>query len=302
MNKHELISEIKQSYMLKRIKAEEECELFIESLKQNQEFNDLYFNYTKKQLDYLKSRFEQENLNLKQEIASLQAQIDKFLEKNKISKEKLNPKYECPLCKDTGKIDDKQCKCIIKEFNLRLTNLVSSQNVFKSFDDCNKKIMDTSDMKLFEFVKGWCAKYPNITKININILGGAGTGKTFLLECIASSMIKLGKSVCYKTAFDVNEICKQYHLGKSNEFYDLLNSEILLIDDLGTEPIFKNVTKEYLYNIINQRQINKKPTFITTNLSLDNILDKYDERIFSRLANKNLSINMQLSSSDKRII
>ena len=75
----------------------------------------------------------------------------------------------------------------------------------------------------------------------------------------------------------------------------------MLIDDLGTEPVLKNVTKEYLYNLINTRQINKRATLITTNLSLDNILDRYDERIFSRLGNKNLSTIIQLLSSDKRL-
>ena len=74
-----------------------------------------------------------------------------------------------------------------------------------------------------------------------------------------------------------------------------------MIDDLGTEPILKNITKEYLYNLINVRQVNNKPTFITTNLSLDNILERYDDRIFSRLGNKNLATNIQLTSSDKRV-
>jgi len=76
---------------------------------------------------------------------------------------------------------------------------------------------------------------------------------------------------------------------------------VLLIDDLGTEPILKNVTKEYLYNLINIRQINNRATMISTNLSLDNILNRYDERIFSRLANKSLSTTIQLLSRDKRI-
>ena len=155
----------------------------------------------------------------------------------------------------------------------------------------NKNIMDENDIKASEWLKMWCAKFPNITKLNINIIGGAGTGKTFLLECVANEMINKNMVVCYKTAFELNELARLYHIGKSYAFGDCLNADILLIDDLGTEPILKNVTKEYLYNLINVRQINNKPTLITTNLSLDNILSRYDDRIFSRLGNKYKKVN-----------
>ena len=107
--------------------------------------------------------------------------------------------------------------------------------------------------------------------------------------------------MCYKTAFELNELARLYHIGKSYDFTDCLNADVLLIDDLGTEPVLKNVTKEYLYNLINIRQINNRATLISTNLSLDNIIERYDERIFSRLANKNLSATIQLFSKDKRI-
>ena len=116
-----------------------------------------------------------------------------------------------------------------------------------------------------------------------------------------SSAAAKNLSVCFKTAFELNELARLYHIGKSYEFGDILKVDILLIDDLGTEPILNNVTKEYLYNLINVRQINHLPTIISTNLSLDNILSRYDERIFSRLANKNLSTNIILTSQDKRL-
>ena len=184
---------------------------------------------------------------------------------------------------------------------MQLSLRASSQSEFKSFDDAKQEIMDETDVKVYEKLKTWCARYPNITTTNINIIGGTGSGKTFLLECVANELIKKGVMVCYKTAFELNELARLYHIGKSYNFSDCLNADVLLIDDLGTEPVLKNVTKEYLYNLINSRQINKRPTLISTNLSLDNILDRYDERIFSRLANKNLSTVIQLLSKDKRL-
>lgn len=301
MNKQKLIASLKQSFMLKRLKAQEECEENIKKLRENKEFDDLYTEYLTKQLDYVKSKYEQENLELKHQVNDLKIKIDRFLSQNNIDRSKLQPHYDCKICNDTGVAGGRICKCLQKEVNLKISMLTSSQSIFKSFENCNKDIMDNNDIKSCEWLKTWCARYPNITKTNINIIGGAGSGKTFLLECVANELIAKSVVVCYKTAFELNELARLYHIGKSYEFADCLNAEVLLIDDLGTEPVLKNVTKEYLYNLINMRQINGLPTLISTNLSLDNILDRYDDRIFSRLGNKNLSINIQLTSKDKRI-
>ncbi|MBO5954431.1 MAG: ATP-binding protein [Clostridia bacterium] len=301
MNKQKLLSSIKQSFMVKRYKAQEECEEFIEKLRENFEFNQIYTDLTKKQLELARAELIEDSLKLKHDIADLKMKINNYLALNNIDANKLTPNYDCKICNDTGVAGGRICKCLTQELNLQLSLRASSQTQFRSFDDCNKDIMDETDIKTCEKLKTWCARYPNITTTNINIIGGAGSGKTFMLECVANELIKKGVVVCFKTAFEINELARLYHIGKSYDFSDCLNSEVLIIDDLGTEPVLKNVTKEYLYNLINIRQINNRPTLISTNLSLNNILDRYDERIFSRLANKNLSTIIQLVSEDKRL-
>ena len=301
MNRQKMVSNLKQSFMVKRYKAQEECENFIAELRENLEFDELYTNLTKKQLEYAKADLIEDGLKLKHEIDDLKMKINNFLALKNIDSSKLNPNYDCKICNDTGVVGGRICKCLLNELNMKMSLQSSSQTDFKSFDDAKKEIMDANDIKASEWLKTWCVRYPNVTKLNINIIGGAGCGKTFLLECIANEMMRKGAVVCYKTAFEINELARLYHIGKSYDFSDCLNADVLLIDDLGTEPILKNVTKEYLYNLINIRQINNKATLLSTNLSLDNILDRYDERIFSRLANKNLSTTIQLVSQDKRI-
>ncbi len=287
--------------MVKRYKAQEECEEFIQKLRVDSEFNEMYTNLTKKQLELAKTDLVEETLKLKHDIDELKMKINNFLALNNIDQSKLNPNYDCKICNDTGVAGGRICKCLANELNMQLSMRASSQSDFKCFNDLNKDIMDETDVKASDLLLTWCARYPNITKTNINIIGGAGCGKTFLLECVANELIRKGVVVFYKTAFEVNELARLYHMGKSFEFADCLNADVVIIDDLGTEPVLKNVTKEYLYNLINTRQINNKATLISTNLSLDNILDRYDERIFSRLANKNLSITIQLVSGDKRL-
>ena len=301
MNKQKMISTIKQEFMLKRFKAQERCEDFIAKLRENEEFNNLYNKFTEYQLKQLKAGVEEEKELLNKQVEDLKNKIDNYLKINNINKEDLEPQYECKFCNDTGVFNGKICDCLQSALNQKMSKLSSSQTEFKDFSNLNYSIMNETDIKASEWLKLWCLRYPNVTKINVNIIGGAGSGKTFLLECVANELINKNAVICYKTAFEINELARLYHIGKSFEFADCMNADILLIDDLGTEPILKNVTKEYLYNLINVRQVHNRPTFITTNLSLDNILSRYDDRIFSRLGNKNLATNIQLTSNDKRL-
>ena len=77
-----------------------------------------------------------------------------------------------------------------------------------------------------------------------------------------------------------------YKFGKNNEFNynDLLNVDLLIIDDLGTENL-NNIKLSELFNILNTRLLNQNhhitKTIISTNLSLNNLFKTYDERIFS---------------------
>ena len=82
---------------------------------------------------------------------------------------------------------------------------------------------------------------------------------------------------------------------------NLLDVDVLFIDDLGTENIYKNVTAEYLFVVINERIARGKQTFVSTNLTLNDIRNKYDERIFSRIVDKNVTFVAQLNGDDKRI-
>lgn len=67
------------------------------------------------------------------------------------------------------------------------------------------------------------------------------------------------------------------------EEYDVLHADLLIIDDLGTE--YKNqYTVACLYNIINTRILQKKPTIISTNYDFDKFNEIYDMRITSRIA------------------
>ena len=86
MDKKKLIDEIKQTYLLKRIRAEEACEEFIQNLRNDKYFDNIYTDYNIKQLEYMKSKYEIENLKLKKNF--LKKKKKKIKKKNKKKKKK----------------------------------------------------------------------------------------------------------------------------------------------------------------------------------------------------------------------
>ena len=125
---------------------------------------------------------------------------------------------------------------------------------------------------------------------NFLFLGNTGVGKTFLANCIAKELLDKGYTVAYLTAFRLFDILEKYKFGKNNsdihdaanQFDYILNCELLIIDDLGTE-LSNAFTTSQLYLIINERLLSRKSTIISTNLSLDHLNSNYSERIYSRI-------------------
>lgn len=117
-------------------------------------------------------------------------------------------------------------------------------------------------------------------------------GKTFLSNCIANEVLKLGKTVLYQTAPVLLENIIDYKLNKQKTNLEdinksVLETDLLIIDDLGTETLNSMKLSE-LFTIINTRILNLNhkvtKTIISTNLNINEIFSKYEERIGSRIA------------------
>ena len=62
----------------------------------------------------------------------------------------------------------------------------------------------------------------------------------------------------------------------------IYKADLLIIDDLGTEPTSKN-NNSYILDLINERNNRKKKMIINTNLDYKNLEEKYTKRFSSRL-------------------
>lgn len=233
--------------------------------------------------------------------------IAKLLKEKGFKKEELKPHYSCGICKDTGYIDGKECKCLklaiskelIKLSGVDITNFATFNDDFSCFENAD-------EMKyIYEKMKKFISEIDKTNIDTILLVGDTGVGKTHLMECMTTYALSNGILTKYTTAFNFNHDMLRYHCSNLEEKEDLmepyLSSEILFIDDLGSENKIKNVTNEYLYLVLNERMLNHKKTIISTNLNLEQIQDVYGERIFSRLMHKKQSLKINFGGKDLRI-
>ena len=242
---------------------------------------------------------EKAAVSIKEEVDNLTAKRDAFLVGAGYDKDYLNPPYDCPLCKDEGFLDNSYCHCFRKELIKRtfaestLANL--SDNTFEKFslswysdESENGELSPRKNMeKVFAECKTFAENFDKITD-NLLLTGPSGLGKTFLSSCIASKLIADGVNVIYQSSSVVFSLLDRVKFSKNASEADLytaerlLDSDLLILDDLGTEFITEFSVSE-LFRIVNTRILTGKKTVINTNLSLSDLKKIYSERILSRI-------------------
>ncbi len=230
--------------------------------------------------------------------------------------EELEPPYRCPLCRDTGYVDipKRPCECFERRLREKLiarSGLGSAPgHTFAHFnpdvfsDEAEKGLSQRETMRRLErFARGYAENFPDNEKRDLTFTGPSGLGKTFLADCIAARVMERGFGVLRMTAFRLIEALRRHHMGRDEdgELEIILSADLLLIDDLGTEPLFQNISGEYMFTLINERQQAKKSTIIATNLTLAELRDRYTERFTSRLLNAECAAAVPFSGRDVRL-
>ncbi len=255
--------------------------------------------------------------DLKNDIDGIKNKKEELLLSAGFPKDYMEITYDCKDCKDTGYVDGKKCHCL--QLRIRkllyaqsnLENILSKENFenfsFDYYD--NKTILPGQNMTnaaYMEGVKRFCEKFADkYFKINgskntvdtasdendrrnIIFSGNTGVGKTYLSNCIAKVLLDRYYSVIYLSAKELFEALVKVKMEKSEDQKYLLlieevyESDMLIIDDLGTELSNHFTTTEF-FHIINRRVNTEKSTIISTNLSLDEMRDIYSERVTSRI-------------------
>jgi len=254
-----------------------------------------------------KVKKELENINtddLKTKITETKIKLATTLKQNGVNIEDLATKFNCEKCQDKGFVNDEICECLQKKYNKELLNFSETNlNEIPFLKDIDTTYYTNEEeiKKLIKILEHLITE----TKFNTILFSGeTGTGKTFISKSFLKTYILNDNLGLFITSFNLNEELRKYHINFSeNKSLDrYIEPKILVIDDLGTENMFNNITKEYLLQILIERQEKNKLTLFTTNLTLNDIKERYNERFLSRLLDKNISLKYNFKGKDIRLM
>lgn len=241
-------------------------------------------------------------------VKSLAAQDKKktLLKSIGLGEDYLDVKYTCSLCKDTGSHGGYFCDCQKQEVINQAKALLGESTpvkkcTFEKFSlDYYPDVVDTklgvSQREHMRTILNFCQNYANhFTKKAQSLImyGGTGLGKTHLSLAIANVVIERGYDVYYGSIQSIMEKLEREHFGRKNteesEKDDIINADLLIIDDLGVEFVTQFTTAA-LHDLLNSRMLKGLPTIISTNLEMEEIYEKYTQRIASRLIGSSLPL------------
>lgn len=230
------------------------------------------------------------------------ARIHTLLAENGFPDDYLEPIFQCPHCEDTGYTGAGKktlCACARSLYAsiLEKEETFQAEETFENFnlgrfseEIVDNKTGETQRARMLKF-KNYCMEYadslPHPKKNNLLFFGGSGLGKTYLLRCIYVRVRERNIPALCVTANQLIRTARKALFSEEPDAMDALyETDLLLIDDLGTEPLIPNVTLETLFNLINERQNAGLFTVISTNNNLNDLQKRYTERIMSRLLNQ----------------
>lgn len=214
--------------------------------------------------------------------------------------------YTCEKCEDTGFFEvrdekkgvshgTKLCSCHIELLKKLASRDMAMQTPLElsSFDDFDLSFYkdNKENFEQMKYIFETCVSYSRNFELespNLLFHGRTGLGKTHLSLSIANEVIKKGYNVVYGSVnnFFSKIEYEKFSKGNDTSTLDLLcDADLLILDDLGME-FATSFTNSALYTIINTRICKGLPTIISTNLSLDDLRDKYHESVVSRIVGK----------------
>lgn len=259
--------------------------------------------------------------DIEADMAAYNARIAQALQEKGYPADYLTPVCQCPLCRDTGYVYDQHslqqpCACLLAACRAAQAGqgagAEEEQPSFARFDFSRFPAeplpgTDVTQREHMAVIRDKCLEYaqgvPGGPVKTLLLHGGSGLGKTYLLHCVEKHAADRGVDAVYVTAYDLLMDLKNAYFsrpgGDAREYFD---AGLLLIDDLGMEPLMENITVEQIFNLVNSRLIRGKYTALSTNLSRKELKERYTERLSSRLLDPRSGLVIPFLGRDIRLI
>lgn len=243
----------------------------------------------------------------KESLAALAKEEKELLRQCELPENYLEPLFSCPLCKDTGYVGSplkKKCACrmALEQQRLGESARINRREAFSAFSPA----VYPNDMqrRQGEKILAYCQKYadslPSPEKPQLILYGMPGLGKSFFGNAIALSALQRGIDSLRLTAYRMTEEVMEGFSSEKNPLGRYVSVPLLVLDDLGSEPMINNVTVETLFAIADQRSSGRLATIYITNLSGAEIQSRYGERIASRIADASLTLTVPFTGESLR--
>lgn len=211
----------------------------------------------------------------------------------------------CPRCGDTGWAEGEMCACLKKlcaEEQLKALTAAMHLTEEQDFDRLRLDIYSDQTWnggrapretmrRVIAACESYARQFPNFESKNLLLSGSTGLGKTYLSGCIAREVTRRGFSVMYDTAGSIFDALaarrftrdpeEERQARKSARRY--LGCDLLILDDLGSEQDLPSA-RSSLYELVNSRLQAARHTIISSNLSTQEIGNRYGAQIGSRVA------------------
>ena len=233
---------------------------------------------------------------LKKENLSLQQERDWILQTEGLEPDDLTVQPLCPKCGGTGYVGAQMCECLRElcrqEQKKELNALFGSESFDRfrldlypaQYDERLKTSPRTLMERIYRDTLGYAQSF-TCASPSLLFVGATGLGKTFLSACIARTVADRGYSVSYApvaellAAFEADKFRPQMDVSRTADY---VSSDLLILDDLGTEMTTQFAVSA-LYQMLNSRLLENRPTIVSTNLPLGDIAPRYSAQIYSRL-------------------
>lgn len=224
---------------------------------------------------------------------------------------------QCPLCQDTGYLQQgnrkKFCPCLREQLYEKVLGgqkVAALEGSFAAFDagifpdtqQGGQASQRSRILAIRSFAEGYCQAFPENQQKQLLFMGKPGLGKSYLLACICKRLAERQRDICYLGSYALFELFHRDRLGEAALLEPVYEAKILVIDDLGSEPMTQNVTKEYFFDLLCARERAGLHTFMATNCTADQLRERYTERVSSRLLSRQQSMVIRFSGEDLRLL